>query len=226
MGAATADLYASEGAKVLICDISDAGQQVADRIGSSAKFQKLDVASEDSWKAAIEACNSHFGGIDILAACAGIPVVKPMWETSADECRRLFEVNQLGVFLGMKAVLEPMKRRGGGSIINISSGAGLRAAPTMAFYAATKFAVRGLTKSASKELAPFGIRVNTVFPGAIDTPMLALNSKEFNDMLISLTPLGRLGVPKDIANAMLFLASDESSYVTGADLSVDGGQAA
>lgn len=223
MGAATAKRFVQEGAKVLLCDIDSKGQDIASALGTHADFQILDVAKEEDWARAVGACMQRFGDIDILASCAGIPVVKPLWETTAEECRQLFEVNQLGVFLGIRAVLDSMKRQGGGSIINISSGAGLRAAPTMAFYGATKFAVRGITKSAAKELAAFGIRVNTIFPGPIDTPMLGQNSQEFNDMLVSITPLGRLGAPRDIADAVLFLASDEASYVTGADLAVDGG---
>jgi len=224
MGAATSRLFISEGAKVLVGDVdSKSGKALAAELGANALFVELDVAQEGSWTNAVSQAEKQFGRLDILVNCAGVFVSKPLWETTVEECRRLYEVNTLGTFLGIKATVEPMTRAGGGSVINISSGAGLQAAPTMAFYGATKFAVRGITKSAAAELAGRKIRVNTIYPGAIDTPMLQRNTPEFNKMLVQMTPLGRLGQASEIAASALFLASDAASFVTGADLAVDGG---
>ena len=181
------------------------------------------MSNEHEWADAVAQAESRFGRLDILVNTAGVVVIRPIEQTTAVDFDRQYRVNQLGTFLGIRAVLEPMKRAGAGTIINISSGAGLKAAPTMAAYAATKFAVRGLTKSAAGELAPYGIRVNVIFPGAVDTPMLRLNSEPFNAMLIEMTPLKRLGTPEEIAKATLFLASDDASFITGAELAVDGG---
>lgn len=223
MGAASARLFVEEGAKVLLTDVNMAGEVLASQLGDGAAFAKLDVSSEAAWVQAIGQAEERFGRLDILVNSAGIAIIKPLWQTTVDECRRQFEINQLGLFLGIKAAVDPMTRAGGGSIVNISSGAGLRACPTMAFYSATKFAVRGITKSAAAELAPFKIRVNTIIPGAIDTPLLQLNSQEFNDVLVGMTPLKRLGQASEIAEAALFLASDAAGFTTGTDLTVDGG---
>lgn len=224
MGAATARLFTSEGARVLVGDVdTKAGMALAAKLGDQAAFIDLDVAQESSWHEAVGLAEQRFGQLDSLVNCAGVFLNKPLWETTVEECRRLYEVNTLGTFLGIKAVVEPMTRSGGGSIINISSSAGLQAAPSLSFYAATKFAVRGIAKSAAIELVDRKIRVNTIYPGAIDTPMLRRNSAEFNEMLVQMTPLGRLGEASEIAASALFLASDAASFVTGADLAVDGG---
>jgi 3alpha(or 20beta)-hydroxysteroid dehydrogenase len=223
MGAAQARLFVHEGAKVLLCDVDTGGQKIADELGEAAAFFKLDVGEEVEWKKAVADVESRFGGLNILSNCAGIAVIKPLEDTSADEFERQFRVNQLGTFLGIRSAVAPMVRVGGGSIINISSGAGLRAAPTMACYSSTKFGVRGLTQSAASELAEKKIRVNTIYPGAIDTPLLRKNPDEFNAVLVEMTPLKRLGTVDEIANAALFLASDDASFVTGADFAVDGG---
>ena len=223
IGAAQARLFIEEGASVLLCDVNPAGRELAESLGESAVFFPLDVSNEQQWAEAVSQAESRFGRLDILVNTAGVFVIRPIEQTTVEDFDRQYRVNQLGSLLGIRAVLEPMKRAGAGSIINISSATGLKAAPTMAAYGATKFAVRGLTKSAAGELAPYGIRVNVIYPGAVDTPMLRLNSESLNAMLIEMTPLKRLGTPEEIANATLFLASDDASFITGAELAVDGG---
>lgn len=223
MGAAQARVFVEEGASVLLCDVDPAGQAFADNLGERAAFFALDVSNEAQWAKAVVLAEKRFGDINILVNTAGVAIIRPIEETTGADFDLQYRVNQLGPFLGTRAVLAGMKRLGGGSIINISSGAGLKAAPTMAAYSATKSAVRGLTKSLAGELAPHRIRVNTIYPGAIDTPMLRRNPEALNAILIEMTPLKRLGTPEEIAAATLFLASDDASFVTGADFAVDGG---
>lgn len=224
MGAATARLFIAEGAKVMLGDVnSDGGNALAEELGPDAAFQLLDVSDPAHWTEAATQVEEIFGKLDILAHFAGIPLTKPLAETTMDEAERLVKVNYLGTFLAIKAVTEPMKRAGGGAIIAIGSTSGVRAAPAMGFYGSTKFAVRGLVKNSALELAPFKIRVNAVLPGVTDTPMLAKNGKEFNDQLLTMMPLGRFGTPEEIASAVLFLGSDEATYITAIDLPVDGG---
>jgi 3alpha(or 20beta)-hydroxysteroid dehydrogenase len=223
IGAAQAALFVREGARVLLCDVNPTGEVLATRLGPQAAFCRLDVASEVQWQSAVAALEQRFGRWDILVNCAGIAVIRPLEETTVEDCERQFRVNQLGTFLGIRAAIGPMRRIGGGSIVNISSGAGLKAVPSMTAYAGTKAAIRGLTKSAAGELVKYKIRVNAIFPGAIDTPLLQQNTDEFNRTLAALTPMGRLGTAEEIAAATLFLASDDAAYVTGADLAVDGG---
>ncbi len=159
----------------------------------------------------------------MLVNNAGAYVRRPLAETDAELATRLFLTNQLGPFLGMRAVSPQMRVAGGGSIVNISSTAGLVGAAGAAAYAATKWALRGLSKTAAAELAADGIRVNCVIPGLIDTAMAALNEPEVNRTLIGKAPLGRIGMPEEVVAATCFLAADESSYITGAELVVDGG---
>lgn len=223
MGAAQARLFVEEGAKVLLCDVDPAGQALADSLGERAAYFPLDVSNESQWAEAVALAEKRFGGINILINTAGVAIIRPIEESTVADFDLQYRVNQLGPFLGVQAVLPSMKRLGAGSIINISSGAGLKATPTMAAYAATKAAVRGLTKSLAGELAPYHIRVNTIYPGAVDTPMLRRNPEALNAILIEMTPLKRLGTPEEIAKATLFLASDDANFVTGADLAVDGG---
>jgi len=203
-GAAEAELCAAEGAEVVVADVLEpAGREVADRIGG--RFHRLDVSSADDWQALAEG----FDRIDGLVNNAGVFRALSMQQTDEDTYRRIFEINQLGVFLGMQAVAPVMERSGGGSIVNISSIGGMRGVPAFA-YAATKWAVRGMTKTAARELAPAGIRVNSVHPGVIDTDMLEETPLERLAELADATPMGRVGQPDDIAGPVVFLLSDES----------------
>jgi 3alpha(or 20beta)-hydroxysteroid dehydrogenase len=222
-GAAEARLFVAEGARVVIADIQEAGAQVAAELGEAAFFVMHDVADQGSWERVVSETLGRFGRLDILINNAAMFDPRPLMQTEPAELDRHYRVNQLGVFLGMRAVVEPMKSSGRGSIVNISSVSGLRALPGQFAYSSTKWAVRGMTGCAAVELAPFGIRVNTVFPGLIDTPMLAGNSPETNAFYAKMVPLGRMARPGEVAEAVAFLASDAASYMTGAEIAVDAG---
>ena len=225
-GEAEARLFAAEGARVVITDVLSAqGEAVAAQIGPAALFVKQDVSSAEGWREVVEAALGAFGRIDILVNNAAISRPLKLEATEPALFEEIFRVNQLGVYLGMRAVIEPMKAAGGGSIINISSVAGLKATSTLFAYTATKWAVRGMTKSAALELARYKIRVNAVFPGVIDTPMNDGNSAHMNEVLVRTTPMRRMGEPREIAEAVLFLASPAASFATGAELTIDGGMA-
>jgi 3alpha(or 20beta)-hydroxysteroid dehydrogenase len=223
MGRAEAFLFAESGAKVIVSDISEEGAAVADEIGANAIFVQHDVTSESSWTASIDAAEKCFGPVNVLVNNAGAYVAGPIAAINARDFDTVTHVNQLGVLLGMKCIAPSMQKAGGGVIINISSLAGIRPAPQQSIYAATKWAVRGLTKVAVAEFAAFNIRVNSVHPGAIDTRLLALNPPGFNDMLAGMTPMKRLGQPDDVARAVRFLASEDAAFINGAELVVDGG---
>lgn len=224
-GAVAARLFAAEGARVVVADLrEDQARAVADEIGDRASFVRLDVGDEASWKNAVEHALTSFGKLDILVNNAGIFHKKPIEETSVDEIVNVFRVNQLGVLLGMKAVLPAMRAAGGGSIVNISSVAGLRGAPNTAAYTASKHAVRGATKVAALELSPYRIRVNSVHPGLIDTDMVRETlDTSFMDGLVKAIPQQRMGTSDDVARMVLFVASDEASYSTGCEFVCDGG---
>ena len=232
MGAAEARLLAKEGASVAIGDIlEDLGRSVAEDIstaGGRSLFLALDVSREEDWRRAVDAVVSAYGGLDVLVNNAGIGQQASIEETSGELWDRVMAVNATGVFLGTKHAIGPMRRAGGGSIINISSLAGLLGGGTSAAYHASKGAVRLFTKSAAIQYGQYGIRVNSVHPGVIETPMNQdfLNDPASRRNRVSKTPLGRIGTPEDVAYAVLYLASDESSFVTGAELVVDGGRAA
>ena len=226
-GEAEARLLAERGASVVITDVlTEQGAAVAADIGERALFVSHDVSSATGWAAVVTATLERFGRIDVLVNNAAIAPVLDLEETDPDGYDRVYRVNQLGVFLGMRAVVGPMKDIGGGSIINISSIAGVRAASNMFAYSATKWAVRGMSKSAALSLARYKIRVNVILPGAIDTPMLDGTPPGMNAALVQATPLGRLGLSAEVAEAVCFLASDKSSFVTGVDFPVDGGMSA
>jgi 3alpha(or 20beta)-hydroxysteroid dehydrogenase len=225
-GEAEARLFAKEGAKVLLTDVLTAqGTEAADRIGSAARFVTHDVSSADEWAKVVGEALGAFGRVDILVNNAGIARHFRLEETEPAVFEEVYRVNQLGVYLGMRAVVEPMKAAGGGSIINISSVAGLRGTKGLFAYTSTKWAVRGMTKSAAMELARYKIRVNAIFPGVIDTPMNDPSPPRMMETLLRDTPLRRMGEPHEIAEAALFLASPAASFVTGAELTVDGGMA-
>jgi NAD(P)-dependent dehydrogenase (short-subunit alcohol dehydrogenase family) len=237
LGAETARRLAREGAAVMLSDLSIGdGEAVTAEIiaaGGRAVFIAHDVTSEDDWTAAVTATTTSLGRLDILVNNAGIVgnQLELMTHSLAD-WRRILAVNLDGVFLGMRAVGPVMAGQGGGSIINLSSIMGKVAMPNVTAYAASKGGVLMLTKAAAIEWAPLGIRVNSVHPGFIDTPMVANalhaaeNGNEMRSAIIAAHPLGRLGVPREIADAIVFLASDEASFMTGAELVVDGGYTA
>jgi len=224
-GAAIARSYVAEGAKVVIADIAkEAGQALADELGANAHFAHHDVSDPVSWATLVDDANERFGPVNVLANNAGLLRFGQIEHMPLEEFQLLVNVNQVGVFLGMQAVARTMRKNGGGSIINASSVEGLAGMPSCTAYAATKWAIRGMTKCAAMELGPKGIRVNSVHPGMIDTPMTRVHggdaAMEFG---ASKVPLRRVGTPEDIAPVYVFLASDESAYINGAEIAVDGG---
>ncbi|WP_370305056.1 SDR family NAD(P)-dependent oxidoreductase [Sinimarinibacterium flocculans] len=232
MGRTHCELLAREGATVILTDReAQAGEAVAAGIrqaGGKAEFIALDVTDERQWQEAVNAIVARHGRIDVLVNNAGIFMAKPLLDTSTEEWDRMFNVNVRGVFFGTRAVVPAMQKAGGGSIINISSIYGIVGAPMACAYQATKGAVRLMSKSCAVDLSPFNIRVNSVHPGVIDTPMTKdlLAQPEFRDAALAMTLTRRPARPEEVSQAVLFLASDESSYVVGAELVVDGGYTA
>ncbi len=223
-GAAEARLLVAHGAKVVLTDVLVAqGEETAAEIGASALFVEQDVSSAEGWVHVVESVLAAFGRVDVLVNNVAISRPLKLVDTDPEVYDLLYRVNQLSVYLGMRAVVEPMTRQGGGSIINVSSVAGLQGTNGLFAYTATKWAVRGMSKSAALELARFNIRVNTIFPGVIDTPINDGNPPHMNEALVKTTPMRRMGDPAEVAEAVLFLASSRSSFVTGADFAIDGG---
>ena len=228
-GAAEARLFAAEGATVWLTDVlDDEGEATAAAIGPAATYRNHDVRDEERWIELVDEVREAHGRLDVLVNNAGIFRVMPTVFTSESEYRDIIDVNQVGTFLGMKAVIPTMVGAESGSIINISSVAGLTGAPGTMAYSASKWAVRGMTKVAAKEVAPFGVRVNSVHPGIIDTPMMAEASPEGSiiDRVVNAIPMGHVAQADDVARLVLYLASDESAYSTGAEFVVDGGMTA
>ncbi|MBL1078514.1 glucose 1-dehydrogenase [Nocardia sp. 2] len=224
-GAAEARLFAERGAQVVITDVLETeGKELAESIGAAARFVRHDVTDADSWNAAVAEAVSSFGKLDVLVNNAAIYTMKPLVETSAEELERILKVNLVGAFHGIKAVIPAMTEAGGGSIVNISSQAGLEGLMNHSAYGSSKWGLRGLTKIASLELGPQQIRVNSVHPGPIATPMvpyLTTGPGSFPTL-----PLERTGLPEEVAELVAFLASDAAAYITGAEVTVDGGLAA
>jgi NAD(P)-dependent dehydrogenase (short-subunit alcohol dehydrogenase family) len=232
IGAAQARLFAKEGAKVCIADMLESdGRMLESEInasGGNAIFTELDVTSEDNWTRAIDTVVNYFGRLNVLVNNAGIIRIGRIEETSAEDWDKVFDVNAKGVFLGTKASVPAMRKAGGGSVVNISSIAGLIAHVDLAAYSASKGAVRQLTKCTAVEYARDGIRANSVHPGPIDNimihPGLANDQREQPDAdYLRGIPMGRIGRPEEVAYGALYLASDEASYVTGSELVIDGG---
>ncbi len=219
MGAAFARRLVGEGAKVVIGDILDKeGQALAEELGDAARYVHLDVTSAEEWKTAVDTALEAFGKVNVLVNNAGIVQAAPLKTADMTRWQKVLDVNLTGPMLGMKAVLDPMIAAGGGSIINISSIEGMRGAAWVHSYVASKWGLRGLTKSAALELAPENIRVNSVHPGFIRTPM----TKHLPEDIVK-APMGRPGTPDEVASFVVFLASDESSFSTGSEYVVDGG---
>ena len=228
-GAAEARIFAREGAKVVIADVLDQeGSAVAAEIaesGTDALYVHLNVSDEDNWGEAIEATVSAYGKLDILVNNAAIWRGGHVADTSSEQWDQVLDINAKGVFLGTKAAIPEMRKAGGGSIINISSTAGLVGSRTSSAYSASKGAVRLLTKSTAVQYGAEGIRANSIHPGPIDTAMgdQVWPDASSREEAIDRTVLKRIGTPEDIANGALFLASDESSFMTGTELVIDGG---
>jgi 3alpha(or 20beta)-hydroxysteroid dehydrogenase len=223
-GAREARRFVAEGAKVVVTDVNTAGgQALAAELGANAMFVKHDVTQEQEWEAVVKATVAKFGKLNVLVNNAGVYKPGPLIDTTQENFDLHYRVNMLSCFLGMKHAITPMKNAGGGSIVNISSGAGMRGYPDMIGYLGTKWAIRGMTKGAARELAQFNIRVNSVHPGLVDTPMLGDHKPEALKAFADAVPMKRIGTTDDVAEIVIYLASELSSYVTGAELVVDGG---
>ncbi|OBA83971.1 3-alpha-hydroxysteroid dehydrogenase [Mycobacterium sp. 1164966.3] len=219
MGAQHARMLVAEGAKVVIGDIlDDEGKALADEIGDAARYVHLDVTQLEQWEAAVATATADFGKLDVLVNNAGIVALGQLRKFDMDKWQKVIDVNLTGTFLGMRVAVDPMTEAGGGSIINVSSIEGLRGAPLVHPYVASKWAVRGLTKSAALELAPLNIRVNSLHPGFIRTPMTA----HLPEDMVTI-PLGRAADSREVSTFVVFLASDDASYATGSEFIMDGG---
>ncbi|MVU76210.1 glucose 1-dehydrogenase [Nocardia sp. ET3-3] len=222
MGAAFARKLAAEGAKVVITDVlTEAGQAVAAEIGDAARFFPLDVTDEAAWNDVVAQAVAAFGPISGLVNNAGIVHVDPIEKLSEADYRKVIDVNQVGVFLGMKAVIGSMREAGVGSIVNISSTGGLIGYSNILGYVASKWAVRGMTKTAAQEFAADNVRVNSVHPGIVATEMVATSDRSAS--IAANQPIARPATPEELANLVLFLISDDSSYSTGSEFVADGG---
>ncbi|GMG90531.1 3-alpha-hydroxysteroid dehydrogenase [Cupriavidus sp. TKC] len=234
IGMVTALRLGVEGARVVATDISlEAAERTAQSIrahGGQALALKHDVRNETDWQYVADKAVGAFGRIDVLFNNAGILIIRPLAQTTLEEWNQTLAVNVTGVFLGMKQVVPRMAAQGSGSVINASSVAGLVGAPAHTMYGASKGAVRAMTKGVAVEYAPQGVRVNSIHPGLVDTGMADYAAKtlqrEKADLGHAVSPMGRLGTAREVSELVLFLASDESSYVTGAELVVDGGMTA
>ncbi len=225
LGAAQARLLVAQGATVVIGDLLDEqGQALASELGPSCVYVHLDVTDEMQWRSAVARAES-LGKLHGLVNNAGVYKPLPLVDTETAEYERHIRINQLGTFLGMREVVAAFERTGSGAIVNMSSTVALRSAGNAIAYTASKWAVRGMTKGAALELAPKNIRVNSVHPGPIDTDMLNVRSREENLRRVQQVPMKRLGTPEEIAGLVAFLLSDDSVYMTGSEVAMDGGAA-
>ncbi|MBW4718079.1 glucose 1-dehydrogenase [Saccharothrix obliqua] len=224
LGAEAARQAVAAGAHVVLTDVlADEGRATARELGERAAFQPLDVTSEQQWGEVLDFTRHQFGGVHGLVNNAGVSTGQPLADESAEHFRKVLEINLVGVFLGMKAVIPDLRAAGGGSIVNVSSAAGLMGLALTGSYGASKWGVRGLTKIAAVEHGTDRIRVNSVHPGMTYTPMTADVGIRRGEGNYPNTPMGRVGEAPEIAAAMVFLLSDAASYITGAELAVDGG---
>ena len=229
MGKSHVRYFVAEGAKVVFGDVLDEwGQKVADKLGPAAcRYVHHDVTSEADWKTAADTAVTTFGKLDILVNNAGLLMFAPITDMPLADFRKVIEVNTIGCWLGIKAVVEPMTAAGGGSIVNISSVEGFTGAAGLSAYSASKFAVRGLTKAAAQELGKFGIRVNSVHPGGVLTRMIVESAgardPDQGKAFLRAMPLARFAEPVEISRLVAYLASDDSSYSTGSEFVADGG---
>ncbi|MFE6131469.1 SDR family NAD(P)-dependent oxidoreductase [Streptomyces sp. NPDC056437] len=227
-GEQEARLFAAEGAKVVLADVlDDQGEALAKELGEeAAAYVHLDVSQEDGWTAAVAAAKGAFGRIDGLVNNAGILRFNELVSTPLEEFQQVLQVNQVGVFLGIKTVAPEIESAGGGTIVNTASYAGLTGMTCIGAYAASKHAIVGLTRVAALELAAKRIRVNAVCPGAVDTPMSNPEGTDpgaLDQLYRKLVPLGRVGRPDEVARLALFLSCEDSSYITGQPFVIDGG---
>ena len=207
----------------MITDVLDAeGDATAERLGAACEFLHHDVASEDQWASVVDTIIERHGRLDVLVNNAGIFRTVGLIETSLEMWQQMMDINQTGVFLGMRTAAPAMQANGSGSIINISSIAGMKSAAVAHAYSASKWAVRGMTKSAAVELAPSGVRVNSVHPGIIDTNMLQEFGQGVRDSIETRIPMGRVASAEEVGKLVLFLASDDSSYCSGHEFVIDG----
>jgi len=227
MGKSHVRHFVAEGARVVFGDVlDDKGAYVAAGLGDeSCRYIHHDVTSEADWAGAVGLATETFGGLDVLVNNAGVLMFAPIADMALADFRRILEVNALGCWLGMKAVIGPMTKAGGGSIINVSSIEGFTGAAGLSAYSASKFAVRGMTKAAAQELGQYGIRVNSVHPGGVLTRMVVdqANAGRDGERFLGSLPLGRFAEPAEISRLVAYLASDESSYSTGSEFVADGG---
>jgi 3alpha(or 20beta)-hydroxysteroid dehydrogenase len=227
MGKSHVRHFVAEGARVVFGDVlDDRGEYVAAGLGEqSCRYLHHDVTSEDDWAAAVALATDAFGRLDVLVNNAGILTFARIADMPLADFRRVLEVNAVGCWLGMKAVIDPMTKSGGGSIVNISSIEGFTGADGLSAYSASKFAIRGMTKAAARELAQFGIRVNSVHPGGVLTRMVAdsADARTDGEAFLAAMPLARFAEPVEISRLVAYLASDESSYSTGSEFIADGG---
>jgi 3alpha(or 20beta)-hydroxysteroid dehydrogenase len=231
MGAAHARRFCAEGARVLLTDVAaDEGRALAGELNHAsdgcAAFAEHDVSAEDGWAEVVAKAVEAFGGLDILVNNAGIHWTRSIEDETLAGFQRAIDVNLIGTFLGIRAVIAPLRARGGGSIINICSLAGTTGLGWHGAYGASKWGARGLSRTAANELGADGIRVNAVMPGAIETSMLPADREGLGDARFARLPLGRAGQPDEVSSLVVFLASDQSSYITGGEFAADGGSAA
>lgn len=226
MGASHVRMFVKEGAKVVFTDIlEEEGQALVSELGENVKFVRHDVTKASDWEQVVTEAETTFGPVHVLVNNAGITMNKAISETTEEDYRRIVDINQVSVFLGMKAVLPSMRKTEGGSIVNVSSLNGLVGGAIG--YTDTKFAVRGMTKAAALEFANYGIRVNSVHPGAVATPMIIQeDTKAAVEAWAKTLPMKRFAQPEEVSNLVVYLASDESSYSTGSEFVIDGGVAA
>lgn len=226
MGAATCRLFAAEGARVVIADVLETeGRALAAELGDVARFSRLDVTDESAWQSLVEETERSLGPIDVLVNNAGVLLFRTLRDTAKSDFERVININLTGTFLGLHTVGSRMCDRGRGSIVNISSADGMKGSNGLGAYSASKWGIRGLTRVAAMEFGHQGVRVNSVHPGGIDTAMGNPYGEKREDVnkRYSMVPMQRVGGPEEVAYTSLFLASDESSYLCGAEIAVDGG---